>query len=246
MIDVNRIIQWIRDYFAENGPEAKAVIGISGGKDSTIAAALCVQALGKDRVIGVRMPQGTQSDIQDAYDICDYLGIASYEINIGRACEMIYNQLDINLINPDNLLIQTNVPARMRTNVLYAVAAAVGGRVCCTSNRSEAFVGYTTKWGDGVGDFAPLRAFTVTEVLDIGYQLGLPHSFIFKAPADGMSGKTDEDNLGFSYDDVDNFIAERYTQISKDKIQKIIQRHKNSNHKRSPIPCCPREEKRSN
>lgn len=246
MVNVNKVIEWIKGYFEENGPNSKAVIGISGGKDSTIAAALCVAALGKDRVIGVRMPQGTQSDIQDAYDVCMHLGIASYEVNIGRACEMIYNQLDLNLIDPSNSMIQTNTPARMRTNVLYAVAAAVGGRVCCTSNRSEAYVGYTTKWGDSVGDFAPLRAFTVSEVLELGYQLGLPYHLIFKAPADGMSGKTDEDNLGFSYYDVDNFIAEKYTEIPKDKIKRIMERHYGSFHKRQPIPCCPRDEKRSN
>ena len=246
MIDVNRVIKWIQDYFEENGPNSKAVIGISGGKDSTIAAALCVAALGPDRVIGVRMPQGTQSDIQDAYDVCEQLGIASYEINIGQACEMIYNQLDSNLIDSSSPMIQTNTPARIRTNVLYAVAAAVGGRVCCTSNRSEAYVGYTTKWGDSVGDFAPLRSFTVSEVLELGYQLCLPERLIYKSPADGMSGKTDEDNLGFSYFDVDNFIAERYTEITKDKIKKIMERHQGSAHKRDPIPCCPREEKRSN
>lgn len=239
MDKVTYVVNWIKEYFAKNGPTSKAVIGISGGKDSTIAAALCVKALGKDRVIGVRMPQGAQSDIQDAYDVCLHLGIASYEINIGRACEMIYNQLDLNLIDPDNPMIQTNTPARMRTNVLYAVAAAVGGRVCCTSNRSEGFVGYTTKWGDSVGDFAPLRSFTVSEVLELGTLLNLPPHFIFKEPADGMSGKTDEENLGFSYNDVDNYIKGFYGFIKPEKRDLISKRNFYSAHKREPVPCCP-------
>ena len=245
MVNKNDVIQWIRDYFAENGPKAKAVIGISGGKDSTIAAALCVEALGPDRVIGVRMPQGTQSDIDDAYAVCDILDIASYEINIGRACEMLYSQLDLNMINPDNSMIQTNTPARIRMTTLYAVAAAVGGRVCCTSNRSEAYVGYTTKWGDSVGDFAPLRGLTATEVCELGKQLGLPNWMVFKKPADGMSGKTDEDNLGFSYSDVDKFINEKYTEISREKCSKIFRRHLQSNHKRASIPCFANKKKRS-
>lgn len=238
MINKNDVVAWIREYFAENGPNAKAVIGISGGKDSTIAAALCVEALGADRVIGVRMPQGTQKDIQDAYDVCDILGIASYEINIGETCKDLYKQLDINLIDPSNPIIQTNTPARIRMTTLYAVAAAVNGRVCCTSNRSEAFVGYSTKWGDNIGDFAPLRGLTVTEVYQLGVQLNLPGRLVAKDPADGMSGKTDEENLGFSYYDVDNFINGKYEKISDGLLfTKILKRYHESRHKRSKIPC---------
>ena len=238
MINKNDVIDWIREYFAENGPNAKAVIGISGGKDSTIAAALCVEALGADRVIGVRMPQGTQKDIQDAYDVCNILGIASYEINIGRTCEMLYNQLDLNLIDPSNSIIQTNTPARIRMATLYAVAAAVNGRVCCTSNRSEAYVGYSTKWGDSVGDFAPLRGLTVTEVYELGSQItSIPKQLITKDPADGMSGKTDEENLGFSYFDVDEVINKRYDNVEPHTLNKIFKRYLISDHKRSKIPC---------
>ena len=238
MINKNDVVQWIREYFAENGPNAKAVIGISGGKDSTIAAALCVEALGPDRVIGVRMPQGTQSDIQDAYDVCNLLGIASYEINIDRACEMLYNQLDLNLIDPSNPIIQTNTPSRIRMATLYAVAAAVNGRVCCTSNRSEAYVGYSTKWGDSVGDFAPLRGLTVTEVYQLGSQItSIPKQLITKDPADGMSGKTDEENLGFSYSDVDEVINKRYYNLEPHTLSKIFKRYLISAHKRNKIPC---------
>jgi NAD+ synthase len=152
---------------------------------------------------------------------------------------MIYNQLDLNLINPDNPMIQTNTPARMRTNVLYAVAAAVGGRVCCTSNRSEGYVGYTTKWGDSVGDFSPLRAFTVSEVLELGSLMNLPLHFIFKEPSDGMSGKTDEENLGFSYEDVDLCIQGLPGLVDYEKRELIKNRHFYSSHKREKIPCCP-------
>jgi NAD+ synthase len=230
------IVNWIKDYFKCNGPEAKAVIGISGGKDSTIAAALCVEALGRDRVIGVLMPQGDQSDIADSYRVCRILGIENYEINIDQACFHICAGLLKNNLDALNPQVQTNLPARIRMATLYAVAAAVGGRVCNTSNMSEIYVGYSTKWGDNVGDFGPLRNLTKTEVVRLGHELGLPADLIDKAPADGMSGLTDEDNLGFAYEDVDRVITMEGDKTDLPNAQKIIARNRMSWHKNIFIP----------
>lgn len=229
------IIEWIKNYFAKNGPNAKAVIGISGGKDSTIAAALCVKALGKDRVIGVLMPQHVQSDIQDSLRVCEALGIKSYIINIGATCDKLNQGFmdgsDLQ-INPQIL---TNMPARIRMTTLYMVAAAVGGRVCNTSNASEVYVGYSTKWGDGVGDFAPLRDFTVGEVLEIGHALGLPKDLVEKTPADGMSGKTDEENMGILYEDIDNVVRDHVYWVHPDAYQAIEARHRAAAHKANSV-----------
>ena len=213
MIDAKKqiavCVDFIQTYFRDNGTEnTKAVIGISGGKDSTIAAALLVRALGADRVIGVMMPQYEQADIEDAYEVCQTLGIKKYVIDIGPACLALYNELD-DVINgaSDNPQVETNTPARIRMATLYSIAALVGGRVCNTGNASEAFIGYTTKYGDLAGDFALLRNFTVSEVYAIGDALEeLPYNLVHKAPADGMSGKTDEDNIGIPYAVIDEHL----------------------------------------
>lgn len=209
---VKIIENFIKTYFAENGtPNTKAVIGISGGKDSTIAAALLVRALGPDRVIGVLMPESVQTDIDDSRKVCEILGIKSFEIDIGPTCEKLYkNFQDCTcgelMVNPQ---IRTNTPARIRMTTLYMVAAAVGGRVCNTGNASEFYIGYTTKYGDLAGDFALFRHLTVREIYAIGdYLTELPPHLVHKAPADGMSGKTDEDNTGIPYDAVDDFLLD--------------------------------------
>ena len=194
--NVEEIKKFIKDYFVNNGtPDTKAVIGISGGKDSTIAAKLLVDALGPHRVIGVLMPQNVQQDIDDSHKVCDILGIQKYVVNIGPVCDELFKDFVANTRFSLNLQIVTNAPARIRMNVLYMVAAAVGGRVCNTGNASEAFVGYTTKYGDLAGDFALLKNFTVTEVFQIGDYLGLPYDLVHKLPSDGMSGKSDEENI---------------------------------------------------
>lgn len=248
MFDVKRQIKvcvdFIKTYFQDNGtPNTKAVIGISGGKDSTIAAALLVRALGPERVVGVLMPQDVQKDIADSRRVCECLHIKSYEVNIGDACTALYGAMDeaFNIDSKGDSRISTNTPARIRMTTLYMVAAAVGGRVCNTGNASEAFVGYTTKYGDLAGDFALLRNFTVTEVYAMGDAMEeLPYDLVHKAPADGMSGKTDEDNMGFSYEVVDQHLT--YGIIPEDAAvwENIKTRHKRNFHKieaiRLPAP----------
>ncbi len=205
---VEAILDFIKSYFVENGnPNTKAVIGISGGKDSTIAAALLVRALGADRVIGVMMPNGTQLDLADARKVCNILGIQSFVVNIGESYNTLIKEFNESTGMHPTDQIKTNTPARLRMTTLYMVAAAVGGRVCNTGNASEFFIGYTTKYGDLAGDFALLRNLTVREIYAIGdYLTELPYELVHKAPADGMSGKTDEDNTGIPYDAVDDYL----------------------------------------
>lgn len=200
----NECVAWIRRFFEENGQGCNAVLGISGGKDSSIAAALCVEALGKERVIGVLMPQGEQHDIDMAYKLVDHLGIRRYEVNIRDAVESVLKNI------PDQVAIteqaKQNLPPRIRMATLYAVSQSCNGRVCNTCNLSEDWVGYSTRYGDSVGDFSPLSHLTVTEVKEIGYLLGLPKELVDKTPIDGLCGKTDEDNLGFTYAELDVYI----------------------------------------
>ena len=232
-------IQWIKDYFADN-PEGKAIIGISGGKDSTIAAALCAKALGHDRVVGVMMPQGHQKDIADAIDICRFLSIPNLTINIGSTFQTLCYEIDMagdaDHMSSMEPMIKTNLPARLRMTTLYAVAALYpDSRVVNTCNRSEDYVGYSTKYGDAAGDFSPLGMLTVREVLEIGDDLGLPHHLVHKAPSDGMCGRTDEDNLGFTYEELDSWLLEG-KEPAPEKLARIQQLHASSRHKYRPMP----------
>ena len=197
-------VLWIRDFFEKNGKGCNAVLGISGGKDSSVAAALCVEALGKDRVIGVLMPSGVQHDIDMAYLLVNHLGIKHYEINIKGAVDAIKESIGKEL----ELSVQsnTNLPPRIRMSTLYAVSQSLNGRVVNTCNLSEDWVGYSTRYGDAAGDFSPMSLLTVQEVKEIGRVLGLPDVLVDKVPIDGLQGKTDEDNLGFTYAVLDRYI----------------------------------------
>ena len=232
----NECVNWIKDYFKDN-PDGKAVIGISGGKDSTIAAALCVEALGADRVIGVMMPNGHQSDIEDSEEVCELLNIRYLTINIADAYSSIYKEVSDNAnIYILNNVFRTNTPARLRMTVLYGVAACYpNSRVVNTCNRSEDYVGYSTKYGDAAGDFSPLGNLTVREVLEIGDELGLPSHLVHKVPSDGMCGKTDEDNLGFTYEQLDDYILGTGT-VDEETIEKIEHLHRVTRHKYTPMP----------
>ena len=200
----NECVNWIREFFEANGKGCNAVVGISGGKDSSVAAALCVEALGRDRVIGVLMPKGEQFDIDMAYMLVNHLGIKHYEINIKDAVEGVLKamppELDVSVQS------QVNLPPRIRMSVLYFVSQSLNGRVVNTCNLSEDWVGYSTRYGDAAGDFSPMANLTVTEVKEIGRVLGLPDELVDKVPIDGLCGKTDEENLGFTYAELDVYI----------------------------------------
>ena len=206
MFDVDRAIdgcvEWIRRFFEENGPGCNAVMGISGGKDSSVVAALCVKALGADRVIGVLMPNGEQHDIDMAYLLVDHLGIRRFEVNIKDAVEGVTKAIPFELSE----MSRVNLPPRIRMATVYAVSQSNNGRVANTCNLSEDWVGYSTRYGDSVGDFSPCSGFTVDEVKQIGRALGLPAALVDKTPIDGLCGKTDEENLGFTYAVLDRYI----------------------------------------
>ena len=198
----NDCVAWIRHFFEENGKDCNAVVGISGGKDSSIVAALCVEALGRDRVIGVLMPCGVQHDIDMAYLLVDHLGIKRYEVNIEAALAGLKAAMPLEL----SAQAVTNLPPRVRMATLYAVSQSCNGRVANTCNLSEDWVGYSTRYGDAAGDFSPCSQLTVQEMKAIGYELGLPAVLVDKVPIDGLCGKTDEDNLGFTYAELDRYI----------------------------------------
>ena len=216
----NQCVEWIRDFFEKNGKDCNAVVGISGGKDSSIVAALCVEALGKDRVIGVLMPCGEQHDIDCAQQLVEYLGIKNYTVNIKDAVDGLMNNLPADLeITPQTV---QNIPPRVRMTTLYAVSQSVNGRVANTCNLSEDWVGYSTRYGDSVGDFSPCSFLTVAEMKQIGHLLGLPHNLVEKTPIDGLCGKTDEDNLGFTYAELDKYI--RTGEIEDQSKKELIDR----------------------
>ena len=197
-------VAWIREFFRENGPGCNAVVGISGGKDSSVVAALCAEALGRDRVIGVLMPQGEQPDIDMSRLLVEHLGIRSMEVDVAPAVEALLGALPADLEVSRQTRI--NVPPRVRMATLYAIGQSCNGRVANTCNLSEDYVGYSTRYGDAAGDFSPLSKLTVTEVKAIGRTLGLPEVLVDKVPTDGLSGKTDEENLGFTYGELDRYI----------------------------------------
>ncbi len=235
----NDIIEWIKLWFSSNGQNCNAVIGISGGLDSSVVAALCVEALGKDRVIGVLMPNGEQRDICFSDMLCDHLDIKRYEINIkdiNRDLSMGIQLANIKLSNQAYI----NIKPRLRMTVLFAVAQSLNGRVSCNSNLSETYIGYSTIFGDSAGSFAPLKNLTKTEVKLIAKELGLPTMLIEKEPSDGLCGKTDEDNFGFTYEVLDKYI--RTGEIEDLEIKERIDRfHECNLFKTQPIASFPYE-----
>ena len=231
-------VQWIRDWFEENGPGCNAVLGVSGGKDSSVVAALCVEALGKDRVIGVTMPNGVQLDINDSFRLIQHLGIRSYNINIGGAYDALMAEVKEKWgAQGTEVTSQTviNMPPRLRMTALYAVSQSQTGRVGHTCNLLEDWVGYSTRYGDAAGDFAPLGGLTVQEVIAVGLELGLPRDLVVKTPSDGLCGKTDEDNLGFTYAVLDKYIR---TGVCEDPATKALidDKHRKNLFKLKPIP----------
>ncbi len=229
------VVQWIRDWFEANGKDCNAVVGISGGKDSSIVAALCVKALGKDRVIGVLMPNGQQRDIDCSHLLVSHLGIPFFVCNVKKAVDGVLEELQTAGVEVSRQT-RINLPPRIRMSTLYALSQSMNGRVANTCNLSEDWVGYSTRYGDAAGDFSPLGKLTVHEVVAIGRHLGLPETLVSKVPSDGLTDKTDEDNLGFTYAALDEYIRKGVCENVEWK-EKIDRLHKQNEFKLKPIPC---------
>ena len=239
MFDAKKVkdacVQWIRDWFEENGPGCNAVLGISGGKDSSVCAALCVEALGVDRVIGVTMPNGVQPDIDDSIRLINHLGIKRYNVNIGESFQALMAEVEGALGHEASDQTRINMAPRLRMTSVYAISQSNNGRVVNTCNLSEDWVGYSTRWGDAAGDFSPLGGLTVQEVIAVGLELGLPVDLVKKTPSDGLCGKTDEDNLGFTYAVLDHYI--RTGECEDPDTKALIDRkHRMNLFKLKPIP----------
>lgn len=238
------VVEWIHDFFLFNGNGCNAVIGISGGKDSSVVAALCVEALGKDRVIGVLMPDKQQNDIDCSYKLCEHLGIRHIEVNIGDAVKSIVEEMKNEYVYigedacyrmPVSKQTMTNLPARIRMTTLYAISQSHNGRVANTCNLSEDWIGWSTRYGDTAGDFAPIAGLTSDEVVAIGEYLGLPEELTRKAPSDGLTGKTDEDNFGFTYEVLNKYIRTGVCDDEETK-EKIDSMHRNNKFKMEIMP----------
>jgi NAD+ synthase len=201
----NDVIKWVKKLFEEKFPDKNCCIALSGGKDSSVVAAICVAALGKDRVKAIMLPQHVQSDIDYSVLCANHLGIEYKVVNIGATVDSIITEMEANGVEVTKQA-RVNVPARVRMTELYFYAQCNNGIPSCNCNLSEDWVGYATFGGDGFGSFAPLSQLTVSEVRAIGHELGLPSELVDKTPTDGLCGKTDEDNLGFTYDTLDRYI----------------------------------------
>ena len=241
MFDANLAIENIVNGLKVSNPSGKAVIGISGGKDSTVVAYLAVKAYGKENVVGVMMPNGEQKDINDSKRVCELLGIKNLTVNIGDAYKSLTGEICVNLMkdfadgNLKNEIpsqYSTNTPARLRMTTLYGVAAILGGRVLNTCNRSEDVLGYSTFYGDSAGSYGPICDYTVLEVRQIGLALGVPEDLVMKAPNDGMCGSTDEQNLSkqlnipnFTYERLDHLIRREMDEVdfTVDEISRIVE-----------------------
>lgn len=205
----DQLVQGIRDWFDKNGKGCKAVIGLSGGKDSTIVAALCAEALGKENVIGVAIPDKGQG-WNDADEIAKYLGIRFKHVGIDKITEQIKFDLYYNGDTRLSEQAEQNIPPRVRMLVLYAISQSFNGRVIGTCNASENYIGYFTKYGDGASDFEPIAELTVHELYQIGDALGIPKKWTYKVPDDGLPHSCPDDEKfekeGFNYRKLDDYI----------------------------------------
>lgn len=229
----NDCVQWIKDFFEKNGKDCMAVVGISGGVDSSVVTALCVKALGKDRVFGIKMPCGEQPDIEYANMLIKYLEIKSYTMNIWDAVIGIDNQFPTDIEVSKQTTI--NLPPRIRMAALYAISQSLNGRVVNTCNMSESYVGFDTRYGDSAGDLSPLANLTKTEVIALAKELGLPDELVHKTPQDGLTGLTDEQSFGFSYAELDAYIRDGI-EPSEEVKAKIDSMHEKNLFKLQPMP----------
>lgn len=209
--EVENIVAGLKDYVSYTS-KPKCIIGISGGKDSSVVAALAVKAFGKENVVGVMMPNGTQADIEDSKRLINHLGIKSYLVNIGPIVDALEGQISNATETEPNYVAKTNDPAGIRLQVLFGISRRESGLVLNTCNRSEDILGYSTFFGDSGGGYGPICKYTVSEVIEIGDYLGLPFDLVHKTPADGMCGSSDEENISRMLN-IDNFTYARLDKL---------------------------------
>lgn len=232
---IDDIVDWIKDYFSNFDQNTKAIIGMSGGKDSTVAAALLVRALGPDRVIGVIMPNiAPQTPLdttsQFTIEICESLGIQYYVLRIGDIVSSLYLALPSYVMSEEG--VYNNTPPRVRMSVLYGLAAATHGRVVNTCNRSETYVGWETKWGDNVGDFSLFKNYLATQVIEIGHAMPeLKDEWVNRTPDDGLCGMSDEEKFGFTYEELDDYILNHIVPENVNTLYKIKKMFNAAEHK---------------
>lgn len=249
---LNKILEWMSDY-RDKSQCRGVVIGLSGGKDSTVVALLAKRVFG-DNVFAILMPNGVQKDISDSIEIAEGLKLNYRIVNI----ETVYNifnhvvedKKDDTISKTDFVencpkitdKAKTNIPPRLRMAILYAVAQTLGYRVIGTGNKSEAYIGWTTKYGDSAYDFNPIGDLLCTEVVEVGKilanQFGLDTKFVEKKPSDGLCGKSDEESFGFTYEQLDNYIKGNYDAVPDDVKKAIKNKHLASEHKRNMPEIC--------
>ena len=228
-----KLVKWLKDYFDNNGQPINAVVGCSGGKDSTVVLAALTKAIGPDRIYAILMPNGEQADIDDSYKICEYLGLKPHVCNIQDAYNGVVGSV-AGEFEPTNQM-KINLAPVLRMTTLKAISQCVNGRFTCNGNASEAYIGWFTIDGDDRGSVKPLFNMTVTEVIQVGEALGLPDWMIHKTPTDGLCGQTDEDKFGFTYEVLDKYI--RTGEIDDLEIKaKIDDMHKRNAFKLKPMP----------
>ena len=246
-----QIEEWIQNKVRESKARG-VVIGLSGGIDSSVAATLCVNALSTNNVIGLVLPAITTAvkDNDDglAFGI-EFLNIQTDVVVLEEPCEYM-----VSIINPsynNRKIALANIQARMRMLALYVYANQYNFLVCGTTNKTEAMIGYYTKYGDGGVDIEPIADLYKTEVRGLATHLGIPKHLITKAPSAGLwEGQTDEDELGISYDLLDkilwwfnkykqeNLPSDIYNKFQKSEIEKVKNFIRNSEHKRHMPPYC--------
>lgn len=229
----DELVQWMRKYFDNNGRPLNAVVGCSGGKDSTVVLAALVEAIGPERVYAILMPNGTQSDIDDSYAVCEFLGLRPYLCNIADGYNGILNSVSNEFESTKQM--KTNLAPMVRMSTLKAISQCVNGRFTCNGNLSELYLGWYTLGGDDQGNLRPLANLTVTEVVLVGRELGLPDWMISKTPSDGLCGQTDEDKFGFTYKILDRYIRTGEIDDLETK-KKIDEMHNRNKFKLEPIP----------
>lgn len=237
IIEAEKAINWIKEFVESSGAEG-VVVGNSGGKDSATVIAMATRALGKDKVLTIAMPcNSIKEDLEDAKLVSMTFDVPLLEIDLSdsyntfeRTINNSLKGIDIELVNEAKV----NSKPRFRMTTLYSVAQSMNYLVIGTGNLCEQMVGYTTKWGDNASDFNPIGNFTVREVLAIGKYLGVPDRIINKAPSDGLGSKTDEEKMGVTYDQIEEYIETGKT--SKEAMLVIERKNRVSKHKRSLVP----------